>query len=204
MKYKHLFKDELFDEIYNEEITPHKIAAFHMSLIDQSIGDELLKMADPDVVIKAKEDKQNIADIKTVGDSVQIMRKHIHISSIPEFLNKVSEFEDEIITEVLQRIKTSGNEYFIENTITLLIKCKRNTSAELMEMFHEIRNTYAQSMILVVIGFRGDEEAIPWVYDRYFEFKNSRFDEGDRAEGALAALHEMFNRFYAEEDDEYS
>ena len=201
MKYKHLFTNKFYRENARDGFMAQDIAHFTIKLIDDDADETLenlvIEESSPERIASKDAEAKSIAELSCGSDIIRRMRKDIDPLNSRIFLSKALEFEDEIGAEILQMMKKSGNDAFIEAATRFLSKCRHDHSAELMEIFDEIRNSYAQSMMLVVIGFRGDEEAIPWIYDKYFKFKDSKHDEGDRAQGALVALDELFDRFYA-------
>ena len=200
MKYKHLFTDKFYKENPKDELKAQNLAHFNIRIMGTEAEDMLKNISMenlPDERISSKnEEARSIAELNNGADILRRMRKGLDPLNSRVFMQKLFEYEHEIGTEVVKMIKKSGNTVFIETATRFLSKCRQDHSAELMAIFDEIRNTYAQSMMLVVIGFRGDEEAIPWVYGKYFQFKDSKHDEGDRAQGALVALDELFDRFY--------
>jgi hypothetical protein len=96
------------------------------------------------------------------------------------------------VTEMFVR---SLNDSFIEHSIRLFMKSDIKYIRELIDSFDQIRSAYAQSLACIVIGFRGEENAIPWMYDKYFEMKN-KYPGETFAEGPLMALYELNARFY--------
>lgn len=68
-----------------------------------------------------------------------------------------------------------------------------------MQLYHEmdVRSPYAQSMILVALGFKADVRHIPWLIEKYKELKRLYPDE-IYCDGAYYALEEIERRFYEE------
>ena len=200
MKYKHLFTSKFYQDNPRDDLSAQSLGHFTIKLMGTEAGEKLestvLENALPERIAAKEEEARSIAELNCGSDVIRRMRKDIDPLNSRELLRKALEFEDEIGAEIVQMMKKSGNDAFIETATRFLSKCRQDYSAALMEMFDEIRNSYAQSMMLVVIGFRGGEEAIPWVYDRYFQLKDSKHDDGNRAQGALVALDELFDRFY--------
>ena len=200
MKYKHLFSNKFYRDNPIDETSAQTIAHFTIKMMDTEVDETLKSMVmddlSPERISSLEEEVRSFIGLNCGSDVIRRMRKSIDPLNSQEFLHKALEFEDEIGTEIVQMMKKSGNDAFIETATRFLVKCRQDHSAAIMEIFNEIRNSYAQSMMLIVIGFRGDEEAIPWVYDKYFQLKDSKHDDGDRAQGALVALDELFDRFY--------
>ena len=105
------------------------------------------------------------------------------------------EFENEIVPEIIRRLKTSLNDGFIETSIRILARSKMEIAEELFGYFEDIRTPYAQSMVIVLLGFKADESYIPWFVEKYSKLKK-RCPNESYHESAYYALCEMENRFY--------
>lgn len=140
-------------------------------------------------------ERKEILAAKTADEIIRFMRKHTDPINQQVLVDKAIEFESEILPTILRMLKTSLNSGFIEDSIRILAKCAKNTADDLIACFDEIRNPYAQSMVLVALGFRAGEKDIPWVYDKYFTLKKLYPDESYH-DGAYYALYEMEGRFY--------
>ena len=64
-----------------------------------------------------------------------------------------------------------------------------------MERYAEFRSPYVRSLLCLILGFRGEEDTIPWMMDRYFETKK-RYPDDTYDQGPLIALSELNARFY--------
>jgi len=93
-------------------------------------------------------------------------------------------------------LKTSLNELFIELSTRVLAVCGKDISEELVKIYSETRSPYAQSMILVALGFKAEEKRIPWLIKKHKELKNLYPDES-YCYGAYYAIYEMECRFYS-------
>lgn len=61
-------------------------------------------------------------------------------------------------------------------------------------MYQNIRSSYALSLISITLGFIGDEECIPILYEQFEEFKKSYKDE-NYEQGPLIGLLKLKDRF---------
>lgn len=91
-------------------------------------------------------------------------------------------------------LKTSLNDGFIETATRVLAMCNKNVAEELVGCFDDVRKPYAQSMILVVLGFKADETYIPWLIEKHEDLKRQYPDER-YSDGAYYALYEIESRF---------
>jgi hypothetical protein len=108
----------------------------------------------------------------------------------------VLEYEDILVPKIIEMLKTSLNNVFIEQSARILPKCRKNYSKELLEILDVIRNPYALSYVCIVLGCIGDEDVIPIIYNKYFELNRDYKDE-NYAQGPLLALYELNARFYS-------
>lgn len=116
-------------------------------------------------------------------------------------------YKDEILPQVLRRLRTSHFEPFLEIAVRFLYKLDEDPTPLIMDIYDDIRSPYAQSLICLVVGQRGDEDAIPWLYQKYQDMlrreRDGEFDnltdDGDNSleMGPLLALYDMQERFYA-------
>ncbi|WP_373482803.1 hypothetical protein [Acetobacterium sp.] len=124
----------------------------------------------------------------------QLLRKKIDMMNRVELISKALEFEEVILPMVIEKLMRSNHHIFIENSMFFLAKSQRNGSPLLQEKYSEIRSPYVQSLICLIIGFRGEEDTISWMMDRFFEMKKM-YPSETYAEGPLIALHELNCRF---------
>ncbi|WP_414732923.1 hypothetical protein [Acetobacterium carbinolicum] len=124
----------------------------------------------------------------------QLFRKKIDMMNRVELMNKALAFEEVILPMVIEKLMRSNHHIFIENAIRFLAKSQRNSSPLLQEKYFEIRSPYAQSLICLIIGLRGEEDIASWMLDRFFEMKKL-YPSETYAEGPLIALHELNCRF---------
>ena len=76
-----------------------------------------------------------------------------------------------------------------------MAQSKIEVADELFGYFDDVRMPYAQSMILVLLGFKADESYIPWFIEKYNELKR-RYPSESYCEGAYYALRQIENRIY--------
>lgn len=125
----------------------------------------------------------------------QLLRKNTDAVNRGVLIKKVLEFEEVLLPKVMEKLIRSYHDIFIENSIHLLARSHKDYTPLLKEKYAEIRNPYVQSLVCLIIGLRGEEDAIPWILDRFFELKNLYPGE-TYDQGPLLALHELNCRFY--------
>jgi hypothetical protein len=125
----------------------------------------------------------------------QFLRKNLDVINRHVLINKALEFEDKILPMVVDKLVRNSHDTFIENAIRLLIKSKKDYSQQLLERYAEFRSPYVQSLSCIILGFRGTEEIIPWMMDKFCEMRKIYPDE-TYDQGPLLALYELKARFY--------
>ena len=75
-----------------------------------------------------------------------------------------------------------------------MARCEANCSAWILQNHSDVREPYARSMLCLVLGFRADAEAIPFLMQQVERFE-SQFPEQSLEQAPLLALCEMRARF---------
>jgi len=155
--------------------------------------DETIFSEQPGREAEVFEERREIEAAQTCEQVIRLMRRHTDPMNQHILINRALAFEDEIIPELVRMLKTSLNVSFIETAIRVLAKSKKDISDELIQDFDSIRYPYAQSMLLVVLGYKADETHTAWFIDRYKELKRLYPDQS-YCEGAYYALCEINHR----------
>jgi hypothetical protein len=150
-------------------------------------GDRLERITRERGIILAESDPEMI---------FQLLRKNLDVINRTTLIQKALEFEEEILPIVVEKLVRNNHETFIENAIRLLARSKEDYSRQLLDRYNEFRSPYVQSLFCLILGFRGTEDVIPWMMDRFFEMRKLYPDE-TYDQGPLLALHELKARFYS-------
>lgn len=140
-------------------------------------------------------EKEEIDSATTSEQLIHYMRRGADIMNQQALVRRALDFEDEIVPEIISMLKTSLNDLFIELSTRVLAVCGKDISDELAEIYDEVRDPYAKSMILVVMGFKADETRIPWLTKKFKALK-LEYPNDDHCYGAFYALAEIEQRFY--------
>ena len=150
-------------------------------------GERLKQIAQEREMILAENDPEMI---------FQFLRKNLDMVNRTALLERALEFEKEILPMVVEKLVRSSHNIFIDNAVRLLARSKKDYSRLLLERFAEFRSAYVQSLLCLILGFRGTEDIIPWMMNRFFEMHKLYPDE-TYDQGPLLALHELKARFYS-------
>ena len=162
--------------------------------IQKTLNEAVFKHA-PEREKEALIEREEIETATTYEQIVRIMRRNTDPVNQHILVNKAMEFENEIVPDIIRRLKTSLNDGFIETSIRILAKSKIDVTGELFGYFDDMRNPYAQSMVMVLLGFKADESYIPWFIEKYNELKKL-YPRTSHCEGAYYALYQLESRFY--------
>ena len=162
-------------------------AASEVLVTKVGLSDERLK--------QINQEKELIQSEQNPEEIFQLLRKKIDGVNRVDLIKKALEFEEVLLPMVMEKLMRNYHDIFIENSIRLLARSKKDYSPVLKEQYADIRSPYVQSLVCLILGFRGQEDTIPWMLDRFFEMK--KLYQGETYDqGPLLALHELNCRFY--------
>ena len=185
------------------EKTPSAAAITHLLLKNISQDDPVdfanlmaqgLKKSNPARQAAVDLSKTAIANAATGTEVVQLMRKEQENTNHMPLIKKALAFEGDVFLDVLRRFKTNMTDHFIELTAQFLVKSTTNPAEELISDFNQIKNPYAKSVALIVLGFRAGEAHIPWMIEQYHQLKK-QYPTETFYQGAYFGLIEMEVRF---------
>ena len=201
---KKLLKKFFKENITNSETpTAPAFAHFYILMESNPESNEKIQNTINEAVFKYQPERQEEASVErdeieaatTHEEIIRFMRRHTDPVNQHILINKAMKFENEIVPEIIRRLKTSLNDGFIETSIRILAKSKIDVTKELLGYFDNMNSPYAQSMVMVLLGFKADESYIPWFIKKYAELKKNYPNES-YYEGAYYALCEIEKRFY--------
>ena len=164
--------------------------------------DELEKLASaameesaPDEIEETKIEKMEIEAITSNIDLIRTMRRETVGRNRSTIVKKALEMESEVVPEIVRRFKTNMIDGFLELTIHILARSSLNMAEEIIAYYNEMRNPYAQSLALLYLGFKAEEDCIPWMIEQFYELQK-KYPTEDFCYGAYYGLVEMYDRFY--------
>lgn len=197
--YKQLITNKFFrDNPYLENSVQRFIYSILLHEGIEDVANEILTKQvglSSDRLKQVTQEKELIQSEQNPERIFQLLRKRIDGVNRVDLIKKALEFEEVLLPMVMEKLMRNNHDIFIDNSIRLLARSKKDYSPLLKEQHAEIRSPYVQSLVYLIIGFRGQEDTIPWMLDRFFEMKELYPGE-TYDQGPLLALHELNCRFY--------
>lgn len=143
---------------------------------------------------RAEADKALVASTEDIAGLFRLMRKNLAPGAKTMLYGKLLAQKDSAMPMIRERILSSFVDNFIENTSILFVRCEENYSDWLLQNFDRIRSPYAQCLMCLVLGFRGDETVASFLKTQVSRFEKE-FPEEEFAQGPLLALNQLQTRF---------
>jgi len=121
-----------------------------------------------------------------------MMRGKCDIINHMLLIQKILEHEEVLLPRIINSLKTSLNDVFVELAVKTIKKAKNNYCDQLLEILDDIRSPYAVSLVCIVIGFLGNEDAIPVLLKKHKELKAYKNENYEQA--PLLGLYQMDDR----------
>jgi len=156
-----------------------------------SMLSEMTYQFKPERKSESSPEKSEIESATSYEQVIRIMRRGADPMNHDVLISKAMDFEDEIVPDMVARLKTSMNDSFIEIATRALVKSNSNVTDDIVGYYDDMRSPYAQSVALILLGFKADETLIPWLIEKYDELKK-RYPNKSYCEGAYIALQEIW------------
>lgn len=147
-----------------------------------------------------KPDAKDLQDEAAIDSAVKpeellrCMRKGLSGNNREKLRKKVLEHEAEMKPLIQRRAITNLQSIFIENTLHFFLHCNENCCNWIIQQYDDMRSEYLKSMLCLVLGFRGDVTAVPFLMKEVERFERWYPNE-DYEQGPLLALYELKERF---------
>lgn len=151
-------------------------------------------------ILPEEKKKELVSENKLVEEEMSIdklynmLRKELSPPAVNILINKLMKDEKQVIPRLLQDLKRSGNDSFVEGAARLLIKSETNYSKEIGDILPQIKYPYTQAVMCYVLGKLGSEEIIELIYNFFISLKSNYTSEA-YYEGPLLGLHEIKKRY---------
>lgn len=186
----------LSDEFFNNNV-PSQVSAFRILDLTVSVNgmDEQIYRELPQDKKKEMEEQNEVAEKEEDIDRLyNMLRKGLFPSTVAIIARKLMNHKEEIIPRVIEDLKRSANDVFVESAARILVKAEDNYSEEIAAILPQIKYPYTQAVACYILGKIGNEEHIETLYNYFHMFKKNYKNE-TYFEGPLVGLHEMRRRY---------
>ena len=137
-------------------------------------------------------EERRIEEAADLEGLIEIMKQEPDPLNHELLMQKVLERADEAIPRILNELpRSQNNTGFVEVAIQIIYRSKVDCSAELLDLIKvPIENAYTLSLLSLLLGLVGTEDAIKPLWDRYHFFKE-RFPREHYMQGPLFGLYEL-------------
>ncbi len=190
---KHFFKNNQLSEFSTAMLTHFRMITLTIADLNDQVADMVVPGMDEARLEKYQIEKDSIRSLNKAEDIIMYMRKIKEPQNSNILLEKALDYQDEVVPLVLNKIRTSGHDVFIENTAILLANADVKYTEQLYDIFHEIRNAYARSELCIVFGVKKKVEYTELLLEQYHLIKKERPDQ-DYEQGPLLALNLIYGK----------
>ncbi|MFL0245701.1 hypothetical protein [Candidatus Clostridium stratigraminis] len=195
-KVQEFINENLNDEFFKNNI-PSQVSAY--SIIDitttvDGMDEEIYRNLPKEKKLEIKAENKVAEEEEDIDKLYNLLRKGLNPSTVNIITIKLMKHEKVIIPRLLENIKKSANESFVEAAARIFIKSENNYSKEVCEILPAIKYPYTQAVFCYILGKIGSEEHIETLYNYFNIFKRNYVNE-TYFEGPLVGLYEMKRRY---------
>lgn len=188
---KNFFKDNPLDQLSAAQIAYFAMTAgFEEKFRDivQNVLDETLASGRKAQIAA---EAAAISRLETGDEIVKFMRSDYDIANREILCKKALTMQAKVVPSMLHRLRTSFQEKFVETAVYTLAHAEQAYVDQLIEMYSEIRNPYAQSMACLVFGVQEREDTVELLLREYERLKKD-YPEESYCQGPLLAIYILY------------
>ena len=185
---KNFFKDNPLDQLSAAQIAYFAMTAgFEEKFRDivQNVLDETLASGRKAQIAA---EAAAISRLETGDEIVKFMRSDYDIANREILCKKALTMQAKVMPSMLRRLRTSFQEKFVETAVYTLAHAEQAYVDQLIEIYPEIRNPYAQSMACLVFGVQEREDTVELLLREYERLKKD-YPEESYCQGPLLAIY---------------
>ena len=190
---RNFFRDNPLDKMSAPLIAHFSMTAGFDEKLQNAIWDILEGEIEPERKARIEEEKAEIARLETGDAIVKFIRNDYDIANRETLCKKILTMQAEVLPPLLRRFHTSVQESVTETTVYILGHAEREYVDQLIEMYPEIRNPYAQSMACVALGVQEREDTLPLLLREYERLKR-QYPEESYCQGPLLAIYILYGK----------
>lgn len=184
--------NNFFERNIPSERSAYNILDFAISV--DSIDDEIYGRLPEDRKREIDCENKKAQDENDIDRLYNMLRKELNANTVNIVLDKLIKNKEKVMPRMLEDLKRSGNDSFVEKAAKLFVKCDKNYSHEIAQILPDIRYPYTQSVMCFILGKIGSEEDIKIIYKYFLYFKDNYRTE-NYYEGPLLGIYEMKDRY---------
>lgn len=184
--------DEFFKNNVPSEVSAYKIIDITASV--DGMDEQIYRNVPKEKKFEIKAENKVAEEEQDIDKLYNMLRKGLNPSTVSIITIKLIKHKEEIIPRMLENIKNSANESFVEAAARIFIKTDYNYSKEVSEILPDIKYPYTQAVFCYVLGKIGKEEHIETLYNYFNIFKRNYANE-TYYEGPLVGIYEMKRRY---------
>ena len=190
---KNFFQDNPLDELSAPLIAYFSMRVGFNERLQDVMRETLENGLDLDRKTVIAEEKEKISQLETGEETVKFIRSGYDIVNRELLCNRVLVMQAEVLPPLLQRFRTSAQDSVIETAVHILGYAEREYVDQLITMYSDIRNPYAQSTACVALGVQKREEVLPLLLREYERFKRE-YPEKSSCPGPLLAIYILYGK----------
>ncbi len=134
--------------------------------------------------------EKTVVALDETKEILRFMRKSMDGCNKLLLRDVVLAHEADVTDLIKKRIMTSRLDDFIDNTLDFFLRCEADPVPWLKENIPEMKSPYARSVMCVVLGFRGGEDELPFLFEQFDKLKNEP-DEEAFEQGPLLSIFKI-------------
>ena len=190
---RNFFKDNPLDKMSAPLIAHFSMTAGFNEKLQNAMWYILEGRIEPERKARIEEEKAEIARLETGDAIVKFIRNDYDIANRETLCKKILTMQAEVLPPLLRRFQTSFQDSVTETTVYILGHAEREYVDQLIEMYPEIRNPYAQSMACVALGVQEREDTLPLLLREYERLKR-QYPEESYCQGPLLAIYILYGK----------
>lgn len=191
---------EFINKNINEEFfrnnIPSQLSAFRILDITVSVNgmdEQIYRELPEEKKAEIKAENKIAEDEEDIDKLYNMLRKGLSPSTVAIISAKLMKNKEKIIPRMLENLKRSANDNFVESAVRILIKAEDNYSNEIAVIIPEIKYPYTKAVACYALGKIGKEEHIEILYN-YFNIFRKDYKNEAYYEGPLVGLYELKRR----------
>jgi hypothetical protein len=143
------------------------------------------------LLTRGRDEARRIAHAKTLQQLLDIMARRPDPLNHTRLVERVLEFGEEAIREILQRLRVQQNATFLELGIRVLFKSGLDCYDEVCDIVDKgPRRAYQISLLCMLLGFTGDRKYAQRLWN-YYHFFRYQYPSETYSDGPLLGLLEI-------------